>query len=136
MTNWKDRLVPDEFNRLKDNEILVFMSNLDGRHQGFSGAFAIQNGAIYGKGWGVAGHTYAIPIVDSRLKSLSLKSIASHILDFINFAKEHKDFNFLVYHLDNKMREIAPLFSDSIDVPNIFLPKEVWYIINNKNKIL
>ena len=53
--------------------IFVFGSNLAGRHGAGAALYARQyRGAIYGKGVGLQGNSYAIPTKDFNIKTLSL----------------------------------------------------------------
>jgi hypothetical protein len=57
------------------NEIFVFESNKAGRHGKGAARLAMRWGAIYGKGEGVMGRTYAIPTKDENLQTLSYDEI-------------------------------------------------------------
>ena len=53
--------------------VFVFGSNLAGRHGAGAALFAIRHrGAIYGRGEGLQGNSYAIPTKGHRLDPLSL----------------------------------------------------------------
>ena len=58
-----------------------------------------------------------------------VETIKPYVDDFIRFAKEHSQLTFLVTRIGCGIagfrdEEIAPLFTDAIDVENIILPKE------------
>ena len=58
----KQRIAPNRITELKDNEIFVFGSNLQGSHGGGAAAIAAQKfGAIWGQGVGLQGQSYGIP---------------------------------------------------------------------------
>lgn len=101
--------------------IFVFGSNLGGRHGKGAALAAFRSyGAVYGRGEGLWGRSYAIPTKDSKLRPLHLDEIRRHVYEFTCFAKH--------YHLPNpdhhtfqitrigcglagfKDEEIAPLF--------------------------
>jgi hypothetical protein len=56
------RISPDFINYLKENEIFVFGSNLEGMHGGGAARAAYNKfGAIWGQGVGLQGQSYGIP---------------------------------------------------------------------------
>ena len=98
------------------NSIFVFGSNLFGRH-GAGSALAARrfHGAVYGRGSGRQGNSYAIPTKDYELKTLPLKDIKPFVDDFIDYAKLHKELMFNVVRIGcglagYKDEQIAPLF--------------------------
>ena len=116
---------PDRISELKENEIFVFGSNLTGAHGGGAARLAYNRfGAVWGEGMGLHGQTYAIPTIQG-----GVETIKPYVDDFIRFAKEHCRLTFLVTRIGCGIagfrdEEIAPLFTDAIDVENIILPKE------------
>ena len=119
------RYTPERISELKDNEIVVFGSNLAGAHGGGAAWLAFkQFGAVWGEGVGMYGQTYAIPTMQG-----GVETIKPYVDDFIRFAKEHPGLTFLVTRIGCGIagfrdEQIAPLFADAIDVENIILPKE------------
>lgn len=115
---------------LEDDEIFVFGSNLAGHHMG--GAARIANmkfGAEWGVGVGLTGHSYAIPTMQG-----GVDAIKPYVDEFIEFAKAHKEYQFLVTRIGCGIAgftdaEIAPLFKKAVDVDNIYLPKEFYNIL-------
>jgi len=133
MFNYLNRISPEEFNSLNENEILVFPSNLSGIHGKGLAKVAFDNfGAVWGKGIGLYGQTYAIPTKDYNVKSrLSITRIQKYIENFIIFANNNKNNKFLVSKIGCGYSgytpiDIAPLFVEAIDVDNIHLPLEFW----------
>lgn len=124
------RYTSEYITKLKPEEIFVFGSNLKGQHGGGAAAIAHKQwGAIWGKGIGLAGQTYAIPTKHDFRKSLDIDNIRPYVDQFIHFAKAHSELTFLVTKLGTGLagipiKKMAPLFSDAKDVPNIILPKE------------
>ncbi|MGN0187820.1 MAG: hypothetical protein ACI392_08785 [Paludibacteraceae bacterium] len=110
---------------LAENEVFVFGSNLAGAHGGGAARLANERfGAVWGEGVGLQGQTYAIPTMQG-----GVETIKPYVDAFICFAKEHTHFTFLVTRIGCGIagfrdEEIAPLFTDAIDVENIILPKE------------
>lgn len=110
-------------------EIFVFGSNLAGRHGKGAALFARQHhGAIYGKGIGLQGNSYAIPTKDERLRTLHLDAIAAYVAMFLEEALSRPDLTFKVTPIGRglagyKPEQIAWMF----DLPcprNVILPEE------------
>ena len=118
------RISPRWINSLEKNEIFVFGSNLQGMHGGGAAHGAHERfGAIWGQGTGLQGQSYAIPTMHG-----GVDVIAPYVNDFIAFAKEHPELKFLVTEIGCgiagfKAREMAPLFKESLEVENIYLPE-------------
>jgi hypothetical protein len=114
-------------------EIFVFGSNLAGRHGKGAALFAKENhGAIYGKGWGRQGNSYAIPTKDENLVPLFLTEIKDYVKVFLQYAKDHPELTFNVTAIGCGLagfipEEIAPFFNDAPD--NVRLPKEFQEVI-------
>lgn len=106
--------------------IFVFGSNLAGRHGKGAALFALKHrGAIYGRGEGLQGHSYAIPTKDGRLKTLHTEEIARHVAKFIEFATANPSLHFEVTAIGCGLAgydpsQIAPLFQGA--PPNCSLP--------------
>lgn len=116
---------PDRISELKENEIFVFGSNLAGVHGGGAARLAYNRfGAVWGLGTGIQGRSYAIPTMQG-----GVETIKPYVDAFIQFAKQNTMLTFLVTRIGCGIagfrdEEIAPLFTDAIDVENIILPKE------------
>ena len=115
---------PDNISELKEDEVFVFGSNLEGMHGG-GAAFAAWKkfGAVMGCGVGLRGQSYAIPTMLG-----GVETIEPYVSSFIAFAKEHSELFFYVTRIGCGIagfrdKEIAPLFSEAVDVPNICLPE-------------
>lgn len=109
-------------------EIFVFGSNLIGRHGKGAALEARQKyGAIYGKGVGLQGNSYAIPTKGYRMETLPLDAIEFHVRVFKNFARKASN---LIFHLTPigcglagyKPEQIAPMFKGSPS--NVIIPEE------------
>lgn len=124
MTN---RITSNKITELSLNEIFVFGSNLSGMHGGGAAWLAYKKwGAIWGQGVGLQGQTYAIPTMQG-----GVETIKPYVEEFIRFAKEHPNMIFLVTEIGCgiagfKVKEIAPLFREAMDVENIHLPERFW----------
>ena len=118
-----------------DNRVFVFGSNLAGRHGKGAAKSALQWGAIYGKGVGFAGRTYAIPTKDERLSVLSIPNIRKEVDNFLAFANDHPDLDFLVTPIGCGLAgflpsEIGPMFRGAPG--NVYLPVEFVGIVNDE----
>ena len=117
-------------------EIFVFGSNLAGRHGAGAAKFAHeQHGAIYGKGIGLQGTSYAIPTKDVKLNTLPLDIIERYIIQFEKFAQAHPEYIFNVTPIGcglagYKYEDIAPLFKAYPN--NVKLPKEFLDVIEER----
>ena len=116
---------PERITELNPNEIFVFGSNLAGSHGGGAALLAYNRfGAIWGQGVGLQGQSYGIPTMQG-----GVETIKPYVDEFIEFAKQHPEFKFLVTRIGCGIagfrdEEIAPLFNDAIDVGNVILPKD------------
>lgn len=96
--------------------IFVFGSNLAGRHGAGAARYALENeGAIYGKGVGLQGNSYAIPTKDANIKTLPLYEIKKYVDEFLEFAYNHTELKFKVTQVGcglagYKAEQVAPMF--------------------------
>ena len=116
---------PVIISELSDCEIFVFGSNLAGQHCGGAARTAYEKfGAEWGVGDGPTGRCYAIPTMHG-----GIKEIKPYVDKFLQYAKENPMKRFLVTRVGCGIagftdKEMAPLFSDAINIPNIALPSE------------
>lgn len=115
---------PDKITELREDEVFVFGSNLEGMHGGGAAYAAFKKfGAVMGCGVGHCGQSYAIPTMQG-----GIETIKPYVDDFIGYAKANPDLFFYVTRVGCgiagfKDEDIAPLFIDAIEVENICLPK-------------
>ena len=111
----------------------MFGSNLGGRHgAGAALAARLMHGAIYGRGVGRQGSSYAIPTKDAQLRTLPLETIETYVRRFLAYAYEHPELTFQVTAIGcglagYKPEQIAPMFVDA--PPNCVMPPQfeaVW----------
>ena len=108
--------------------IFVFGSNLAGRHGAGAAKFAVQHhGAIYGKGWGLQGKSFAIPTKDANIKTLPLSSIKAYVDMFKEYAQENPELTFQLTPIGCGLagytyEDIGPMFKNSPS--NVVIPKE------------
>jgi hypothetical protein len=109
-------------------KVFVFGSNLAGRHGKGAALHALkEHGAIYGRGEGFQGSSYAIPTKDHQLRTLAIVNIMLYVDRFLDFAYEHAELTFDVTPIGcglagYRPEQIAPLFEDAPD--NVRLPAE------------
>ena len=119
------RITVSYISKLFPNEIFVFGSNLEGMHGGGAALTAYKKfGAVWGQGTGLQGQSYAIPTMQG-----GVETIKPYVDEFIDFARKHPDLRFLVTPIGCgiagfKPSQIAPLFTEAKNLPNIYLPKE------------
>ncbi len=119
----KTQFTPDFITELKENEIFVFGSNLQGMHGGGAARLAYEKfGAIWGQGVGLQGQCYGIPTMHG-----GVEDIKPYVDEFIEFAKSHPELTFLVTRIGCGIagfrdEEIAPLFKECIEIDNVILP--------------
>jgi hypothetical protein len=129
----KNRITPDNITGLMPGQIFVFGSNLGGRHGKGAAKTALGWGAKFGQGIGLSGKTYAIPTKDAQIRrTLAISQIKGYVDDFIEFARHHPELTFLVTEVGCglaglKPKEIAPLFQNAVNLPNIYLPSRFWH---------
>ena len=126
------RITPNHITELKPNEIFVFGSNLQGYHGGGAARLAMnQWGAVWGQGTGLQGQTYAIPTMQGGIGTIP------YIDQFIKFAQNDPERTFLVTEIGCgiagfRPADIAPLFKNAINIPNIWLPQRFWEILQKE----
>ena len=115
---------PERITALRADEVFVFGSNLAGMHGGGAARAAYERfGAIWGRGVGLQGQSYAIPTMQG-----GVETIRPYVDDFIDFARSRPDLFFYVTRIGCGIAgfvdaEIAPLFAEARKVENICLPE-------------
>jgi len=130
----KKRISSNRIIRLAPNEIFVFGSNLQGMHGGGAARMAYESfGAVWGKGVGLYGQSYAIPTMQG-----GVETIKPYVDDFLLFAKRHSELEFLVTEIGCGIAgftpyDIAPLFFLAIedDFKNVYLPESFYVVYEN-----
>ena len=121
------RLTPEYVEKLKENEVYVFGSDLRGVHCGGTAYEALcRFGAKLGQGTGRQGCSYAIPTIVG-----GIENIRPYVDEFLRYAEEHGNETFLVTKIGCGIagftpEEIAPLFRRAPFIKNVKLPKEFW----------
>jgi hypothetical protein len=122
------------------NTIMVFGSNVEGRHGKGAALFAKKNfGARYGIGEGLTGNAYALPTKDLRVKennslrSISKEKIIESIKKLYDTAEQHPDKQFKVAYRNTETEslngytgiEMIEMFKAAGNIPsNIVFSKE------------
>ena len=119
------KFTPNKITSLENNEIFVFGSNLKGLHGGGAARIAYKMfGAEWGVGDGPTGRCYAIPTMHG-----GIEDIQPYAEKFIAYAKVHPMKRFLLTRVGCgiagfKDSDMAQLFKDALDVPNITYPRQ------------
>lgn len=133
----------------EDNIIFVFGSNPEGRHGAGAAKTAREKfGAIYGKGEGLQGNSYALPTKDLRIKvnnglrSISKENIKTNIKRLYNVAEDNPEKLFCIAYTNTDKpslngytgKEMAQMFINARgidDIPKNIVFSNTWkpYII-------
>lgn len=123
---------PDMVASLRENEIFVFGSNLQGAHGGGAAAAAMSRfGAVWGQGVGLQGRSYAIPTMQG-----GPETIAPYVDEFVDFAAQHPELRFLVTRIGCGIagftdEQMAPLFRAAAPLANVCLPLSFQRLIGS-----
>lgn len=124
--------------KLNDNEIFVFGSNLGGTHGSGAAHTARRFGAKIGVYEGLSGQTYAIPTKNlfKGNRSVPLKDIEKSIVKFLSAAKSMSDKTFFLTPIGTglagyTMMEIAGLFVGKIIPGNVVVHVDLYKEIMN-----
>ena len=115
---------PERITSLRADEVFVFGSNLAGMHGGGAARAAYERfGAVWGRGVGLQGQSYAIPTMQG-----GVETIKPYVDAFIDFAVSRPDLFCYVTRIGCGIAgfvdaEIAPLFAAARGVSNICLPE-------------
>lgn len=121
---------PENITSLGPDEVFVFGSNLAGNHAGGAARVALERfGAVMGQGVGMQGQSYAIPTMQG-----GVETIKPYVDEFIALAREWDQTTFWVTRIGCGIagftdEEIAPLFTEALDLYNVRLPKSFADII-------
>lgn len=121
---------PENITSLAPDEVFVFGSNLAGIHAGGAARVALERfGAVMGQGVGMQGQSYAIPTMQG-----GVETIKPYVDEFIALAREWDQTTFWVTRIGCGIagftdEEIAPLFTEALDLYNVRLPKSFADII-------
>ena len=129
------KYTPEEITTLGRRDIFVFGSNLAGHHAGGAARIAFNRfGAVWGQGEGLQGNSYAIPTMQG-----GVETIKPYVDKFIEFAEYEKALTFYVTKIGCgiagfEIKDIAPLFRNAYNLPNVILPIEFVDCIEKENR--
>lgn len=129
------RVTNPNITKLKPNEIFVFGSNLAGIHGAGAAKLAYEKfGAIFGKGEGLCGQSYAFPTKDYHIKTLPTQDLETSVDNLQYTVELYSEYDFLVTEVGCglaglKANQIAPLFKQLVHLPNITLPFRFWQVL-------
>lgn len=124
------KYTPENIQSLDRDDIFVFGSNLQGIHCSGAARTAYERfGAVWGKGTGLHGQTYAIPTMQG-----GVETIKPYVDEFIALAREWDQNTFYITRIGCGIagftdEQIAPLFDEAYDLYNVRLPKSFADII-------
>ena len=122
--DYNREFTPNFIDHLRDGEIFVFGSNIQGMHGGGAARVAYkQFGAEWGVGEGLTGQCYALPTMEGGVDYVQEK-----VNNFIDCALAHPELTFLVTRIGCGIagfsdEEIGPLFREALPLENVILPK-------------
>jgi len=124
------KVTPENITKLADNQVFSYGSNSAGIHGAGAAKLALKWGAIYGED-GFNGQTYGISTKDHFIQTLPLCEIKQNVDIFIHFVKQHSELEFLLTKIGMglaglKLEDIAPMFLEAKDLPNLVMPKEFY----------
>ena len=129
------KFTPENITHLEPNQIFVYGANSCGKHGAGAAKLALRWGAKMGQ-YGLVGQTYGIPTKDHNIRTLPLDKIQVHVDAFLEFAKQHPEYEFLVTKIGCGLalylpKDIAPLFQSikNFDSKHIILPEEFYKYI-------
>ena len=124
-----------------ENVIFVFGSNPEGRHGAGAAKIAREQfGAIYGRGEGLQGHSYALPTKDLRVKSnngyrsISPEQITNNIKRLYECARQHPQMLFCIAYRNTCSRslngytgyEMMEMFRKAGPIPQNIIVSQEW----------
>lgn len=93
----KKKFTPENIQELKENQIFVFGSNMNGDHAGGAARLAVDKfGAVMGQAEGIQGQSYAIPTLDKDMQKVTEEELINSLANLREFANEHPEKEFLL----------------------------------------
>ena len=76
----KKEFTPENIQELKENQIFVFGSNMNGNHAGGAARLAVEKfGAIMGQAEGLQGQSYAIPTLNEDMEKVTEEDLITYL---------------------------------------------------------
>lgn len=132
------RTTPENIQSLEPNEVFVFGSNEAGLHgAGASRTAYYKFDAVWAKGWGKNGRSFAIPTKDVDINTLPLSIIQKYVDEFLKFAKATPEYTYMVTEIGCGLagytpEDIAPMFKGAVGLDNVALPLKFQQILKIK----
>lgn len=118
-----ERVTPSIIHTLAPNEVLVFGSNILGKHNGGAARQAVIHfGAKMGQAEGIQGQSYAIPSVGNTFEDI--KAAVDRFTEYVVLHPKQK-FMLTAIGCGNAgytPRQIAPLFREAYEFGNVYVP--------------
>lgn len=125
---------PENITELKENEVFVFGSNLNGNHTGGAAYLAVEKfGAEMGNAEGIQGQSYAIPTLDKNMERINLTDLEQSINRLYDYAEENLGKTFYMTKIGcgiagYEVSDIATIVNCR-DIPaNIIIPEEFTHV--------
>ena len=125
---------PEKITSLKENEIFVFGSNLNGNHAGGAAYLAVEKfGAQMGNPEGIQGQSYAIPTLDRNMDRINLTDLEQSICRFYQYAEENPGKVFYMTKIGcgiagYELSDIATVVNCRNIPDNVIIPEEFTHI--------
>lgn len=125
---------PEKITSLKENEIFVFGSNLNGNHAGGAAYLAVEKfGAQMGNPEGIQGQSYAIPTLDKNMNRINLTDLEQSICRFYQYAEENPGKVFYMTKIGcgiagYELSDIATVVNCRNIPDNVIIPEEFTHI--------
>jgi hypothetical protein len=130
------KYTPENITKLESNQVFVAATNLSGIHGAGSAKLAYQKfGLKWGFTSGLCGQVYAIPTKDRKIQFLlPISEIEKSVNKFLVCVQNNPNLEFLITRIgmglaNGKIEDIAPLFKDFINLPNVSIPKDFYDFI-------
>lgn len=132
---------PEFIDELKENEVFVFGSNLNGNHYGGAARIAYERfGAEWGVGEGYTGQSYALPTLNEDMERVTIEELEDSFAKMINYADDNRQLTFFVTKVGcgiagwdieevreafwNGVRQVSPDANWNGIPTNVIIPKE------------
>lgn len=91
------KFTPDNITELEENQIFVFGSNTAGIHGAGAARFAHEKfGAVYGKGHGLQGKSYALATLNDRLEQITFREFDKYVEWFYKCVRANPNLEFFL----------------------------------------
>lgn len=128
----EERVASNPIERLSNEEVFVFGSNIHGQHNGGDALYALEHfGAINGQAEGPQGRCYAIPTVGN-----SFEDLKAAVERFNEYVVKHPYVKFMLTAIGcgasgYGVEQIAPLFRQAYSFGNVYVPIQFMPYMSN-----